>query len=425
MFLNINIISIFFSAIIIFEFLLFFHIDLFSNQLKLVRVLQFILFIYFLYSFYFKFKKNELNKILYNKIDFFFILFITYFFLNASIYFLINDNFDIFKLSLLEILKYIFYYLIYVYFIRFFYKDISLYIIYKALYYFLFFIIILGILEYGFNMVFNDNIIPRQLNYGVNDDYIGLRFHSFLGEPRDASVILLKLISLIFLFEIYLYKNLKSYFLISLTFIAAILTVSTTFIVAIILFVFLYFLYNRSLLNSLLILVLSIFIFFSIIQLDQRIFGYISDVFLIHNIVNDAYYLKSLNIYPQLINIIPIYIFISDLINLNIFEFLFGNGLKSSSFIKYFLFDNEGSNPHSQLSRLVYDTGLVGLLVFVFLLNYYKSYIMKVNFDKKNIILISLILFLSASLAHRTGTFLIFLSIVNLIYIKNKYELSN
>lgn len=425
MYSNKNFISYFFTAILIFEFMIFFHIDIGGRQIKLVRFLQVFFIIYFLYFFYFEFRGENFSKIIYCKIDLFFTIFITYLFLNAFFYYFINDDLLTLKFSFFEILKFVFYYFIYLYSIRFFYKDINLFLLHKLLYFFLSFIIVLGLIELAFNFFLFDNFIPRQLNYGINDAYIGLRFHSLLGEPRDAAVNLLKIFSLIILLEYFLYKKLKSYFILFLTLLSAILTMSTTFVFAIVIITIFYLVLNKNYINSFLIIFIGYLILFIVLNLDQRILGYISDFFLLPIVLKDINDLKNLNIEPQLINIVPIYLFLMDLINLNLIEFVFGHGTKSSSFISYLAFENIGANPHSQLSRLVYDVGLVGLLTYIFLLNYYKDHILKINTDNKNMIIISFIIFLSASLAHRTGTFFIFLSLTHLIYIKNIHDLSN
>ena len=163
----------------------------------------------------------------------------------------------------------------------------------------------------------------------------------------------------------------------------------------------------------------------AIFYLDQRVYQYLSDLFMIGNYINDLEVLKTLQIEPQLINIMPIYIFLNDLINLNILEFFFGNGLSSSSNISYKSYFNFSDYPHSQLSRLVYELGIVGLISYIFLLNYYKKFLLNVFSNNSQIILIVFIVFLSAALAHRTGIFLIFLSLTQLIYINKKYDIHN
>ena len=422
---NKNFILYFFTTILFFEFMLFLHIDIGGVQIKLVRFLQVFFIIYFIYFFFFKFRKENFSKIIYCKIDLFFTIFITYLFLNALFYYFINDDLLILKLSLFEISKFVFYYFIYLYLIRFFYKNINLFLLHKLLYFFLYFIIVLGLTELASNFFLSYNLIPRQLNYGINDANIGLRFHSILGEPRDAAVNLLIIFSLIIFLELLLYKKLKSYFILFLTLLSAILTMSTTLVFAIVIILIFYLVLNKNYINNILIIFVGYLILFIVFNLDQRVLGYISDIFLLPIALNDINDLKNLNLEPQLINIMPIYLFLMDLINLNLIEFVFGHGVKSSSIISYLAFDNFGANPHSQLSRLVYDVGLVGLLAYIFLLNFYKENILKMNMDNKNMILILFIICLSASLAHRTGTFFIFLSLTHLIYIKSIHDLSN
>ena len=87
---NKNFILYFFTTILFFEFMLFFHIDIGGVQIKLVRFLQVFFIIYFIYFFFFKFRKENFSKIIYCNIDIFFTIFITYLFLNAFFYYFIN-----------------------------------------------------------------------------------------------------------------------------------------------------------------------------------------------------------------------------------------------------------------------------------------------------------------------------------------------
>ncbi len=422
-----NLISLYFFLIIIFEFCIFFYFNFFGYQIKLARFLQliFILFSipYILYENIILKTKNFFLR--FNNLDLFFFIFFVYLILNSIFFYYFNNDINDIYPQFLEISKYLFYYIIYIFIVRQFEHKINLFLIYKLLYFSVYFILAIGLFEFTFNFFTDNNFIPRQFNYGFDDEYIGLRFHSLLGEPRDASVNLLAFSSIIILLEIFFYSRIRSYFLIFLIFTSSILTFSTTLIFCFALIGITYIILCRNLINIIFMIIFCSTLVLAIFYLDQRVYQYLSDLFMISNYINNLEVLKTLQIEPQLINIMPIYIFLNDLINLNFLEFFFGNGLSSSSNISYKSYFNFSDYPHSQLSRLVYELGIVGLISYIFLLNYYKKFLSNVFSNNSQIILIVFIVFLSAALAHRTGIFLIFLSLTQLIYINKKYDIHN
>lgn len=409
--------SILFCISIFFEFSIFFHLDLYGYQIKIARITQFLLVVYLIFILIFKIYKKDIllkKNIFISDLDIFFFIFIIYLFFNSLFRLeLLSSSLTVF----IEIIKYIFYYIFYVYLTRLFNNKLNLFFIYKFLYYFLYFVIIFGLLEFVINIFLSQNFIPRQLNYGFRDEYIGLRFHSILGEPRDAASTLIILISIILIFELFLYEKIKSIYLLAITFICSLLTFSTTLLFCFSLIFIFFLIYNKNFKISFLVFIIFLFLSLFLFLLSSKVEGYFTDLFLLPFFIDSHLAIKDLNIEPQLINIMPIFLFLKELFSLHIYEFLFGYGLDASSHILYEGYQNIGDKPHSQLSRLLYDLGITGLFAYIFILNFYMKTFLKFYSKNKLLILLSFIIFLSASLAHRTGSFFILIMITQLIYL--------
>ena len=136
-----NFISLFFFTIIISEFCIFFYLNFFDYQIKLVRFLQLIfIFFSFLYIFYENlFLKKQFFFLKFNNLDLFFLIFFLYLILNSLFFNYINNELvDIYP-QFLEILKYLFYYIVYIFLVRQFARKINLFLIYKLIYFSIYF----------------------------------------------------------------------------------------------------------------------------------------------------------------------------------------------------------------------------------------------------------------------------------------------
>lgn len=420
-----KIITLFIGIIILLEFCLFFHINILDKQIKIVRIFQFFFLLYFISITFvdlLKKKYSAYQSNLFSDLDLYFLLFIFYLSLTSLNSIKIYD--DLLN-SFIEIFKYLIYYFIYIYLFRLSKKRIDLNFLYQILYFSLFLIIVIGLCEFFYNLFFHVNFIPRQLNYGFNDEYIGRRFHSIFGEPRDAATNLMSFISIIAMLEIVIYKKIKSIFLIFFSVVCAFLTFSTTFLFLLAIFAILFISYARDLkLITLIIIFISSLILIFLFS-NEKIYGYFEDLLILDSYLVSEISLKQINIEPQLINIAPLYMSMVDLFNYDLLNFLFGNGVNSSSFISYESYINHGDKPHSQFTRLIYDNGIIGLLVFIFLLNFYmKDLISKYNSQYLQIIFIFTI-FLAAVLAQRTGVFFILLFISQHILISKNNVTEN
>jgi hypothetical protein len=123
-------------------------------------------------------------------------------------------------------------------------------------------------------------------------------------------------------------------------------------------------------------------------------------------------------------NIYPIYDMYLKIYNLNLVPVFIGNGFGTASIINNIYSPGEYVllNPHSQLIRIIYESGIMGLLLyiltFIYPVKFYSKYIPKVN---KNQFIIIILLLLSCTLAHRSSANFIFLGLF--ISVFNNYKL--
>ena len=112
--------SILFCISIFFEFSIFFHLDLYGYQIKIARITQFLLVVYLIFILIFKIYKKDIllkKNIFISDLDIFFFIFIIYLFFNSLFRLeLLSSSLAVF----IEIIKYIFYYIFYVYLTRLF-----------------------------------------------------------------------------------------------------------------------------------------------------------------------------------------------------------------------------------------------------------------------------------------------------------------
>lgn len=225
----------------------------------------------------------------------------------------------------------------------------------------------------------NDYELIQRVFYYDDFSVVGNRFYSFFGEPRDASVFLIINLCILILLYRYLPYNfkLKIYpffvLLILLSIFSFFLTKSFAAIVGLILgtifflFFFIkdYLLKRKFLLNIFFFIILLFFLYFVYLIISQigRVNEYLSDVLILLNNPDTA--IENLRIGLQSKDVVPLLKYVSYFSNFDLKNILFGSGTLSS----YYIGDHEFAHPHSFLSRVLYDNGLIGfsvLTLFVF-----------------------------------------------------------
>lgn len=293
-------------------------------------------------------------------------------------------------------------------------------------------LILLIILFFGFLDVITTylgfDLLTRHLFDITN---VGPRFHSFLGEPRDAFVVLS---SLLFFISYYNYKsffiNYKYYVFALLT--AIILTQSLSgilgIIIGIILFIFyttkIKILYKYIFPISLVLLILFIGINFSVGETANRFSIYLVGL-------DELFFLLGQgDINPlfkgQVASILPVYLQYQNLINLNLFPLFFGYGIGMSSFYSSeFLNLNEVTNPASQIVRIFFEFGFLGIFLFHKII---KEFYNKLELKNNPIYLqLTFFVFIGTNFSHRSNSLLIIflLCVLTLNYSKKAINNEN
>jgi hypothetical protein len=287
---------------------------------------------------------------------------------------------------------------------------------------------VLGMLDIGSLYLFGVDVIPRHIADGV---HVGLRFHGLAGEPRDAFVYLFLGLAILYL-NSFINNELLSKYWIFAVILAALLTQSASGLIGILIFIFLYSIYVIISLKIfvkiqqfMILIGVGVGCVYLMIENSERIIIYLD------GLMNLWHFLSSNAILPygmleQKDNIYPIYDMYLKIYNLNLVPMFIGNGFGTASIINNIYSPGEYIllNPHSQLIRIIYEGGIMGLifyiLTFTYPVKFYSKYIPKVN---KSQFIIVILLLLSCTLAHRSSANFIFLGLF--ISVLNNYKLKN
>lgn len=290
-------------------------------------------------------------------------------------------------------------------------------------------IIFVGILDSFFNLILNIDLIPRHL---VDSRWVHMlwRFHSFCGEPRDAVVYLFFLLAIYSLYCSINKKNISKKFVL-LIILCVILTQSISGYIGFFIGLLGLFFLRFSIKTFFVSLVgLNFFIFLLVILLELNSFSRLSNAY--EAIIMIPQYLESKGVLPESLipqgpDIIPLWIMWLKIKSFDLFHVIFGHGFGSASFAinnfsNYFAGLN---NPRSNLVRYFFEIGLLGTLIYTFVL-FKPIYRIKFIIQKAyyNQIFISSVLLFFSILSHRSNLFLVFLGIV-LAIITNKNIIKN
>ena len=286
--------------------------------------------------------------------------------------------------------------------------------------------IVLGYLDYLYAAIyFNETggfLLPRSLADG---QHVGVRFHGILGEPRDAFSYLMLCLGIFALRDIWEDKKKLTLFWIILIITSAILTQSFSGILGIVFFGILVVIYYLPFASSkmkrllLYIFLLAALIIFINILVFPRLFTYYQDLFLLYSLLDEGLSLRESVYSYAMNNIYPIWHLWTEIREFNFLHFFIGNGLGSTPAInQYYMHSNEMINPNASIIRSLYETGVIGTLLFisVFLTPIKKMYMNSIIHSK---LIILMLLMLGMYFAHRSAIPYIFLGIA-LVVLKNK-----
>ncbi|MDD3883611.1 MAG: hypothetical protein PHW66_01635 [Gallionella sp.] len=328
-------------------------------------------------------------------------------------------------------LYYFFYYVVIApYFLR---NHAAINYFFRVFIFLLILCLIVGYIDYfftskGIYIIYKSILDPTSTN-------VGNRFHGLAGEPRHAFSYLLLAFSLLYVRH-YIEGTAKPSKIVVIAILGALLlTKSFTGVISIVLFCILavgYIIRSLKVASYIRYIPLSIAFIFPVYYLainDDRISTYMDSMstlwYQLHDIGELSWPLSL-----QGRTIYPIYDLIDKTLNFNILPVIFGSGFGSSSIVSNIYSGSNAYlilNPSSQFVRIVFETGILGLILF------FKAFWVPVTqmankYSKANLRKISLItlLVIASGLAQRHVAMYIYLGVVLSMFVvaENNFELA-
>jgi len=280
--------------------------------------------------------------------------------------------------------------------------------------------LIFGVIDYCLSY-YDSGFISRHLHEHLAGEpiMVGNRFHGFGGEPRDGFVFLALGLALYYVQSLFQGRHQNTYYYLIII-LCMLLTLSTSGYIGLIMFFGLFLLHsvknNLKNLKYLLLIPFITFLYPIILQVpgSPRLVSHFNSLLTIVKMYRED--IVPFSLAGQMSNIYPIFWIIDNIYKYNPFPLLFGGGFGSASHINNILggWNNIGSNnPHANISRVISETGLIGL--YVYIISFYKP---MCNLAKKILsnheysrLILFLLLILSISLSHRSSGVFIFAGI--------------
>ena len=294
-------------------------------------------------------------------------------------------------------------------------------------------VVVLGLLDVAFayfggvtNNIPNIDLICRHL-VDTRCVEVGLRFHSVLGEPRDANVYMFFAISFIFLSAAIKNNRLPNKSSILILIICATLTQSFSALVGLFIAIGLLIYFGRLSLKKLLYIFFSI-LFVGFICYIGYYFSLRTQQFfmeIINSEIKSGYKVLSDLVLLQSTDIVPFFLVFERIIHFDLYHLLFGSGIGSASFFtNNFIHEFQGlNNPRAQITRLLFESGFLGLYVYLLILiKPVKEMMSGVNERYHTTLWVSAIFLISATMAHRSHLALIYTGIIMAVIINNLYN---
>ena len=262
------------------------------------------------------------------------------------------------------------------------------------------------------------DVISRHLGDGRS---VGLRFHGIAGEPRDAAIYMM---SLFFFIATYcFYKNgsipspKKSYT--ALIGVSCLATISASFFVAVFFSLLLWLAYEIRRVSvgfafkaTMLVMVLALILGYSLSYFERL--GLYVETYrdYLESLYENPYQELPFLIKVSFNNVYPIIRVLREFSDGNIFPLFFGHGLGSSGIANSLIY-GEYNNPNNQLARLIYEQGVVGVWLFVYVfLRITKRCAVGLSGVEKNRLVIAGLIMIAGVFAHRTGVWMIWLGLL-------------
>ncbi len=278
--------------------------------------------------------------------------------------------------------------------------------------------LVIGIIDLIFVKLYDTTITGRciyEWYIASGPRNVGFRFHGIFGEPRDAFVVL-GLGAAFYYFKSYVLNFPQNKFYYILILVCALLTQSASGIIGIAIFIGLYITIQYLESKTFSIKRLLLIIFVGIICYVTVINSYRIHMILTNTLsqIIAAYKSGTKLTFPNLPpNIYPLFWIVDNILDLNPIPLLFGGGLGSASCVNNMYSGVSGlTNPHANIIRVLAETGIIGLLIYITAFYYpVKKLAVKLPVKDRNKVIFFALLILSLSLAHRSAANFIFLGI--------------
>lgn len=264
--------------------------------------------------------------------------------------------------------------------------------------------------------------IPKHLSH-ADFGYVGLRFHALLGEPRDAVPYIFFGLSMLFLWQSVNTNIRINRKLILFCLFALVMTQSASGLIGLGLTVIgLGFFYLFKDIKKLItittmgIIIIAISVYLA--SFSPRMIEYFDAFENLLEILNNEDELPVLVAF-QVSNFLPFWAMWLDIKQLNFVPVLFGSGIGSVSFannnlIRVFVQDSTGGlfNPNAQITRVIYESGLIGTICYICALYYPLKTFLKKYTCHYDVNFLLFMLLMGACLAHRHTAIFVYVGVL-------------
>lgn len=232
--------------------------------------------------------------------------------------------------------------------------------------------LIVGLIDFGFSAV-GIELVPRHLS---DWRHVGVRLHGIAGEPRDAFVHMIAIMFIFGLKSLWDSGQVNLSKVLVLTIIVSLLATqsgSGIFGLIVAMMLIAVFGFNKislkRIFSVLLLVSLGVGVVYIAFVTSERLQLYLTYASVVQELFLDSSIEVPLIVQTQYNNIYPIIELYRDLLEFNPIPVLFGSGLGSSGFAnsRTLVFETV-TNPHSQITRTIFEAGLLGTFIFIYAL---------------------------------------------------------
>ncbi len=256
-------------------------------------------------------------------------------------------------------------------------------------------------------------LVPRHLSDLARVD--ATRFHGLAGEPRQAFVYLFLGLGILHLEGHFRGRPISKWWIVLIV-MAALLTQSASGLIGILIFVGLYGLYAMStmsiprLVQVMVLGAASIVLVYATVISSTRLMAYVKDASGLWQVVENGEELPELMSKANS-DIYPLYDLTRKIRSLDIVPVMIGSGFGSASAVtnRYYL-TGAMTNPHSQLARSLYESGIIGTFMLVMsFVHPVRSFTKRLTKRKQREFMLVMLLLLGVFFGQRTSAPFIYL----------------